>query len=122
MRPDLFESFVSAASGKNAQRAVTLAGAHQLGGSTQGCAGAGTGGDAVIEQHLPCGALGIGRGNRQHGIHYIGVIVFRHKTGPDAGNAVVATPVMVPPLPTPITTASIASPAAFKIWGPVTRR
>ena len=33
---------------------VTLAGAHQLGGGTQGCAGAGTGGDAVIEQHLPC--------------------------------------------------------------------
>ena len=69
VRPGLFESFVSAASGKNAQRAVTLAGAHQLGGSTQGCAGAGTGGDAVIEQHLPCGALGIGRRDRQHGIH-----------------------------------------------------
>ena len=66
VRPGLFESFVGAASGKNAQRAVTLAGAHQLGGSTQGCAGAGTGGDAVIEQHLPCGALGIGRGDRQH--------------------------------------------------------
>ena len=33
-----------------------------------------------------------------------------------------ATPVMVPPLPTPMTTASIASPACFKICGPVTRR
>lgn len=57
MRPVLFKLFVGAASGKNAQRAVTLAGAHQLGGGTHGCAGAGTGGDAVIEQHLPCGAL-----------------------------------------------------------------
>ena len=33
-----------------------------------------------------------------------------------------ATPVMVPPLPTPMTTASMLSPAAFKICGPVTRR
>ena len=46
--------------------------------------------DIVRAHRLLAGALGIGRGNRQHGIHYIGVIIFRHKTGPDARNAVVA--------------------------------
>lgn len=76
--------------GKDAQGALGLAHAQQLHGSGERRPGAGAGGHAVKEQHLPRGALGVGGGHGQYGVHDIRVVVLRHKARPDARNAVLA--------------------------------
>ena len=76
--------------GKDAQGAFGLAHAQQLHGGGERRPGAGAGGHAVKEQHLPRGALGVGGGHGQYGVHDIRVVVLRHKARPDARNAVLA--------------------------------